>query len=258
MTFDPALLRMNSAIEEGTPWPRPQCPECFQGHLRFAEPVEVEDGLSKLYRDDDDWEPDWISGVFSAVASCENPECQKAAIAIGAYRVSYSRERPMHAYQGIDYSSFYTIRQIDPPLLLMRLPKSAPESVHDGVARASAVILADPGLAATALLLAVEQFLTSEGIPAAGPSGGFINADQRIKEWRKTGSGRDRIADLLLAVKWIGNAGTHHLSTLTTKEVLDGVEFLDEAFHALFVGPDVDARAKAVNDARGPVPSTEP
>lgn len=54
-------------------------------------------------------------------------------------------------------------------------------------------------------------------------------------------------------MKWIGNAGTHSLSTLTVAEVLKGVEILDEAFHAQFVGPDIDARAKAVNEARGPV-----
>ena len=36
------------------------------------------------------------------------------------------------------------------------------------------------------------------------------------------------------------------------KEVLDGVEILDEAFHRLFIGPDIDARAQAINTAKGP------
>ena len=34
-------------------------------------------------------------------------------------------------------------------------------------------------------------------------------------------------------------------------DVLDGVEFIDEAFHTLFVAPDVDARAQTINANKG-------
>lgn len=173
---------------------------------------------------------------------------------MGNYAVDLADQQTDQDFGGVRYSKYYTVKQVSPPPRLMRLPSTTPASVQDGVARAAAVLFADPGLAATALRLVVEQFLTSEGVPATRPNGGFVSADHRIKAWRDGSEDRSRVADLLLAVKWIGNAGTHSLSKLTVEEVLNGVEFLDEAFHALFVGPDVDARAKAVNAARGPIP----
>ena len=53
-------------------------------------------------------------------------------------------------------------------------------------------------------------------------------------------------------MKWLGNVGTHEDSDLTTAEVLDGAILLDEAFHRLYTGPDIDARAQTINTAEGP------
>ena len=71
-------------------------------------------------------------------------------------------------YQGIPYSSYYTVRHLHPPMLMMPIPKSAPDEVREGILRASRVLFADPGLAATALRATVERFLSSQGISATG------------------------------------------------------------------------------------------
>lgn len=118
--------------------------------------------------------------------------------------------------------------------------------------RASRVLFADPGLAATALRATVERFLSSEGISTTRSTGQFRNVHEHIKEWRDADSNRPSVADLLFAVKWLGNAGTHEDSDLTTIEVLDGARVLNEAFHRLFTGPDIDAHAQAINAAKGP------
>ena len=137
-------------------------------------------------------------------------------------------------------------------MLMMSIPKSAPDEVREGVLRASRVLFADPGLAATALRATVERFLTSEGISATRPTGQFRNAHERIKEWRDADPDRPAVADLFFAVKWLGNVGTHEDSDLTAMEVLDGARVLDEAFHRLFTGPDIDAQARTINAAKGP------
>ena len=63
---------------------------------------------------------------------------------------------------------------------------------------------------------------------------------------------RPAVADLFFAVKWLGKAGTHEDSDLTTIELLDGARVLDEAFHRLFTGPDIEAHAQIINAAKGP------
>ena len=73
-----------------------------------------------------------------------------------------------------------------------------------------------------------------------------------IQEWKSGDPSRPNVADLFFAVKWLGNAGTHEDSDLTTFEVLEGARVLDEAFHRLFTGPDIDAHARIINEAKGP------
>lgn len=125
--------------------------------------------------------------------------------------------------------------------------------MREGVRRASRVLFADPGLAATALRATVELFLTSESIAATRSNGQFRSAHERINEWRDADPSRPPVSDLLFAVKWLGNAGTHEDTNLLTIEVLDGARVLDEAFHRLFTGPDIDLYARTINEARGPV-----
>lgn len=251
MPVDPALSELARTIESGQPWPRPECPTCQTGYIRFSTPTEFEGHASASARNHPAFEPEWISGTYVVQGQCENPDCEQAVHVTGNYIVDFS-EKSKPDYPGPPYSSYYTITHLHPPLLIMPIPKSAPDEVREGVQRASRVLFADPGLAATALRATVERFLTHEGISATTPTGQFRNAHQRIQEWRDADPNRPPVADLFFAVKWLGNAGTHEDSDLTTIEVLDGARVLDEAFHRLFTGPDIDAHAQAINAARGP------
>lgn len=255
MSVDNALFALAETIESGQPWPRPQCPNCGSGHIRFEEPQEVESHESASERHHPAFEPEWIHGTYAVRGACENPQCRQTVHGSGDYRVDYAvKSAPDDPLQqgGIPYSSYYRVAHLHPPMLLMPIPKSAPEEVREGVLRASRVMFADPGLAATALRATVERFLTVAGIAPTGASGRFRNAHARIEEWRDADTSRTQVANLFFAVKWLGNAGTHEDSDLTTVEVLDGAKLLDEAFHRLFTGPDIDAQAQTINIARGP------
>lgn len=252
--MDPALFSLARPIEEGQSWPRPVCPKCRTGYIGFSTPTEDEGHDSASARDHPGFEPEWISGTFAVRGECENPDCRQAVHGTGDYAVDYSHKSNRHEfeYQGSSYSSYYTLRHLHPSVVIMSIPKSAPDDVREGVFRASRVLFADPGLAATALRATVERFLTSEGIAASRSNGQYRSAHQRIIEWKELDHERPAVADLFFAVKWLGNAGTHEDSNLTTMEVLDGARVLDEAFHRLFTGPDIDARARTINENRGP------
>ncbi|WP_436408502.1 DUF4145 domain-containing protein [Agromyces chitinivorans] len=149
-----------------------------------------------------------------------------------------------------EYSVYYAVEYFSPPLTLVLLPEGTPQEVCQAVERAARLLYLDPGLAATALRSSVEGYLTSQGVPRTSKSGGFLSLDKRLQDWRNATS-HEREADLLLAVKWIGNSGTHEAGELTARDVLDGVRFIDEAFHSLYIAPDVDANAQAVSARRG-------
>lgn len=253
MTIDPALEELARPIEAGRPWPRPACPNCQTGYIAFSAPAEHEGHGSASARNHPAFEPEWISGTFTILGQCENPECKQSMHGTGDYRVAYSKSSDYDEYDygGPPYSSYYTVNHLHPPIQILPTPRSAPEEVREGVSRASRVLFADPALAATALRATVERFLTSQGISAIRANGQFRPAHERIKEWGEADPKRPSVADLFFAVKWLGNAGTHEDAELTVMEVLDGARVLEEALHRLFTGPDIDEHARMINTAKG-------
>jgi len=254
MSVDQALFALAEEIESDQPWPRPRCPACGSGHIRFKEPKRFETHDSLEGRHHPGFEPEWVHGTFLARGQCENPNCRQAAQAAGEFRVAYARmSAPIHPdYEGRPpYSHYYRVAQIYPAPVLMQIPTGAPEEVGEGALRASRVLFADPGLAATALRGTVERFLTGEGVAATWPTGRFRSLEGRIKEWQEAQEDRGQVSELLFAVKWLGNTGTHEDSGLSVREVLEGASLLEEAFHRLYTGPDIDARARQITAAHG-------
>ena len=253
MTVDEALFALAEPVESDRPWPRPACPACQVGYVRFAKPDEYEDHASASAHGDPDWDPEWVSGTFTIKGQCENPGCQLIVHGTGDYQVAYAEKSVDEHSRYQTYASYYRLKHLHPPMLLMSIPKTAPDQMKEGVLGASRVLFTAANVAATALRATVESFMTTEGISPTRANGQFRPAHERIEEWGKVDAARQRVADLFLAVKWLGNAGTHEGANLTTKQVLDGAGLLDEAFHRLFTGPDVDARASLINSAKGPL-----
>jgi hypothetical protein len=250
MSVDAALSVLATEIESGRSWPRPSCPQCGTGYIGFETPATDESHESAQLHGHDFFDPDWIKGTFVVRGQCENSDCRLAVHGTGDFYVGMSGQQDFDS-NGPDYSEFYKLMHLHPAMQIMSIPKTAPDEVHEGVLRASRVLFADPGLAATALRATVERFLTTAGIPGT-TNGSFTPADIRIRQWAAQDPTRETTADLLLAVKWLGNAGTHEDADLTTTEVLQGASMLDEAFHRIYTGPDIDAHARNINAAKGP------
>lgn len=255
MSVHCAVAALAAPVESGRPWPRPLCPSCQTGYIGFSEPVEEVNHNCVVERDSPAFDPRWVSGTFTIHGQCENPMCRQVVHGAGDYHVDYWDQADCDESYGPCYSSYYTVKYLHPPILIMPVPQSAPDQVRDGILRASRVIFADPGLSATALRATVERFLTAEGICATRENGKFRSTQERIDEWAGSGPDRQPVAGLFSAVKWIGNAGTHEGAVLTTGEVLEGAGMLEEAFHRLFRGSGIEARAHTINTAKGPAPT---
>lgn len=261
MAVDGALLGLANSIESGAPWPRPRCPTCNSGHIRFAAPVEFESRASVSERAHPDFEPEWIRGTFVCHGGCENPECGQNVHATGNYYVGSASLTSFDAafdYEESSSSTYYDIAHIHPPILLMSIPASAPKTMREGILRASRVTFADPGLAAAALRAIVERFVKDFNTDSENRLASFASAQKMLDRWRKSDPSREPVAALLFAVKWLGNAGVHDDARLSTLDVLEGAQLLDEAFHRIYTGPDLDARAQTINANKGPYRSANP
>lgn len=221
-------------------WPTVPCPTCEVGNLRLDGSVEVTWASHVVTA------PDFpplaeveYSGTFTAHLRCDDAGCQEGAVVAGHAYVDEQWERPTEDR----YQTFLQVHFIEPALRLFHIPPAAPEHIRRAIESASIVMWASPSSAANRLRYAVEEVLDDQGVSKKGTTHG------RIERFGKQNQG---MASALMAVKWIGNEGSHQ-DVLTTGDVLDGSEILEHVVVALYGTGNtaIEARIKAVNDARG-------
>lgn len=244
------LQRFDEEIEQGMPWPRPHCRTCGEGYVSWEKPEAARNEQSMKDMDHLGWEPEWITGTMHVIGHCDNSECKQTVVGVGKFRVGYATADFGSEYEGIPYAEFYKLEYFNPPLPLLSLPEAVPQNVRNAIDRAAPIIFVDPSSAATVLRASIELFLTNWGIPAYDKKDRRINLHNRIELW-KTETGNQEVGEQLLAIKWIGNSGSHEGEPLSVRAVIDGLEFFEAAFNELIVAPELKARARAVNEAKG-------
>lgn len=227
-------------------WPDLACPACRQGALKLEGCTVIESAQSKRERDWVHWDPEWIRGVFHAELRCGRGRCGEVAVAVGTMSVDVVTDD-----RGWEYATFLKLQHVSPPLPLALLPDECPGSVKSALDAASAVLLVDPGAAAERLRLALDDLLTAQKVPRFTPGAGRqrLTTHQRIT---KLEASKPYLADVLEAVKWVGNQGAHE-RTLQVTDVLNAVELFAHALEILY---DERARrlartAKQINSKKG-------
>lgn len=221
-------------------WPTVPCPTCEVGNLQLDGGVRVTWASQVMTA------PDYpplaeveYSGMFTAHLRCDGGGCQEGAVVAGRAYVDEQYERPTEAR----YQTFLQVHFVEPALRLFHIPPATPGPIGRAIESASVVMWASPSSAANRLRYAVEEVLNDQRVPKRG------TAHRRIEWFGKSDNG---MADALMAVKWIGNEGSHQ-DVLTTSDVLDDAEILEHVVVALYGTGNaaIEAKIKAVNDAEG-------
>jgi hypothetical protein len=233
------------------------CPTCFSGHLTLNKKDMVKSETVESLREHkhEAWEPDWVRYVFSCTFKCSNPKCQEPIACTGVGRVNafeYEDEEFGWA-QSLDDN--FTPQYFQPSLVLLDIPVSCPEEVRGHLAQSFALFFADPGASLNCARAAVEAFLTDRGIKRFTVERGKrrpISLHKRIQALPV--KYRDFV-DLLLAAKWLGNAGSHDGEPPTGADVRIMYDLLEHVLSEVYdgKGKKLKAMAKRVNKKRGPV-----
>lgn len=238
-------------------WPRVGCPDCAVGSLAFSSVTHLLDQASsetdeRVRRRQA--APDELTGVFTGVLECDNAGCRRKAAMSGDWRYIWGDSERHGAVLYDDY----LVRFITPAPRLLLTPSKTPASVVQAVELASRLLWSSPDSAATQLRRAVEELLTSLG----------VNRTQLVAKKTSTRRTRRRldahsrigmlpakyanVGEALMAVKWIGNSGTHGTG-LSVHDVEDGAEFLQLALQRLYDVSEKDliSKAQKINVRKG-------
>ncbi|PKH42155.1 protein of unknown function [Nocardioides alpinus] len=236
-------------------WPKVSCPTCGEGGLDFVEKSittleDVESAAKQESYKQGLAGPEELSGTFHGHLICDNSSCRDAVAMAGDWGLWVNDG--MYPERG-SFGSVYRIRYLNPPLRLMNLPDKTPQKVQDCVQFASSVLWASPASAANQLRQAVEELLTARKVKrfVVNAHGKLktVPLDARIAIFAKT---HPAVAETLMAVKWIGNSGSHD-NDLSAEQVLTGAAILEAAVKGLYdkTESELKATVKAINKSKG-------
>lgn len=184
------------------------CPTCNGGYLKIKKDSLhfSQSSQSVAAQKDDGADPEWIDYRFTALFLCNNDRCKEAVVASGTGGV----EMTQTSWNDYEYIEFFYPKYIDPSPPFINVPKECPESVSKELARAFTSSWSEFSAAGNHLRAATERLLDhlKEAKTKIGRTGKrervalharIVSLGQRDKE----------ISDSLLAIKWLGNSGSH-------------------------------------------------
>lgn len=197
---------------------RKPCPTCNVGILNIPPDnriIQTETQKSKercSYGDNH-----YSDYLFSMHLICNS--CKDSAIVIG----SVSEENyPINEDNGIQ--KHVTPVAFYPAPTIIHIPESCPKSVTKLLLDSFGLYWTDVSACANKIRVAIEVLLNELNIPSNKP------LHSRLEEFKKVNHG---VASFLIAIKWIGNAGSH-FSGLTKEDALDAYEMLEFALEKLY------------------------
>jgi len=236
------------------PW---ACPHCKAGVLTMRpDDLRFEEFKKSISAHGmDDFFPDWVDYVFSAILRCNNPRCREivACCGKGGLEQEYTGYDE-DGYPDWDWIEYFIPHHFIPHLRLFDVPSKTPEVVTSEIEASFAVFFADPKAAANHVRSAIEQILNELKIKK------FTVKNKK----RRSLPLHFRIDTLpvkylsikqnLLAIKWLGNAGSHPGETLEKDDVLDAYEILEHLLDDLYNPKKVkiEKLVKAINKRKGP------
>lgn len=233
------------------------CPACRVGHLTLDKKslINQETAASLKEHSHDAWEPDWIRSVFACVFQCDNANCKEPVTCSGVGRVDHFEYEDEEYGWSQSTEEPLTPHYFHPSLVLMDIPEKCPEKVAGYLHESFALSFADPSAALNSARTAVEALMTALGIKRFAIVKGkqrSISLHQRIQLLPPK---YQEQKDLLLAVKWLGNAGSHDGDKATTADVSVTYDLLEHVLSEIYEGKGkkLKAMAKKVNKKKGPV-----
>lgn len=173
----------------------------------------------------------WVELRFVALLKCDNAKCKEPVVVGGSGRVE---ESPNEDLTRMDYEELFIPTYVFPPPRLIALPPDAPSPVVEELNQAFTASWNDYASAANRIRAAAEHLMDALKIPKTTVNSKgkreLLKLHSRID---KTKAKYPATHQSLLAVKWLGNAGSHS-TALTRDAVFDALDIFEAVLHELY------------------------
>ena len=233
-----------------------KCPTCEKGNLRIKKDTfhSVETSESRKVRGHQDWDPDWIEYSYSCLLICSNDACKEVVANSGKGIVDVDFDYDEDGNSKQIWTDFFLPKYFHSHLKLFSIPKSTPENVVEEINQSFDLFFCNPPSASNHIRIALENLLTFMKVKRHETRSGkklFLNLHKRID---LIPTKYQSLKDYCLAIKWLGNAGSHCDKKITLDDVLDAYEIMEEILKELFEKKheQIKKLVKTINKKKGP------
>lgn len=236
---------------------RPQwvCPTCKKGVLRIQKDTfnEKETFTSRRERASEEWDQQSTEYVYSCLFLCSNVACRDVIANSGVGFGEFDFVLDENDEATGEWSYIYRPKYFSPHLKIFQYPRNTPANVGEAIEKSFELFFSNPPSAANHIRVALENLLTHLKVKRFNVSKGrrlFINLHSRIELLPKSYS---ELKDLFLAIKWLGNAGSHSTKEITMDDCLDDYEIMEELLQKLYdtKGKYIKQLARMINKKKG-------
>lgn len=237
----------------GATAPHWRCPTCATGYFRLDKKSVLTsyDSDSESAKNEIWFDAEHVSQRFVAMLKCDNKQCRDSAVASGAGTVD---AQPDERMERLEYIDVLHPTYVNPSPPLIDIPKRCPDVVVDELRAAFVASWGDFPAAGNHIRAAVEHLLDALGVNKTngrkGAARRFLTLHTRIGNLK---AAHHAVRDELMAIKWLGNAGSH-IGGLTRESVFDALDIFEAVLHGLYLDHPkaIKQLVKMVNKRKGP------
>jgi hypothetical protein len=211
------------------------CPNCGRGRVALdsATLLIEEPKYSDSQRNEDYWEPDWVTERFSGRLRCSEQTCGEIVVVSGDTHLVETLDEEF----GWGFTTGIRPRAMFPAPPIISIPKDTPPVVKDRIDAAFGLFWFDFGASANSLRMSVEFLLDHLKVPRttmAKKTGKIVdlNLNGRIQYFEKNNPVH---GETFNALRVIGNLGSHG-SSLARDALLDAFEIYEDALSEIIDG----------------------
>lgn len=249
-------LKLPFSVSRTPDW---QCPTCGTGILKIrADTFRKDERRHSRDHSQDAWDPDWIQYIYSCLLTCTNEDCGETVCSAGIGSVDSCVFEDANGEIEQNYDDFFRPKFFEPHLELIPIPEKCPKSVCEPLRESFKLFFLSPSAASNSVRISIEELLTNLKIKRYNIIKGkrrLISLHQRIG---LIPAKHDALKDMFLAIKWLGNAGSHGAGAgsgeITIDDVMDSYELMEHILQEIYEPKTkkLMAIAKKVNKKKGP------
>jgi hypothetical protein len=222
-------------IFKDSKYPEILCPVCNKGQIipikeSFCHEETSDTSFDKA---NEDWSPEFIEFRFSMMLKCSYNKCQDIVVCIGTGHNEHDMENdPTFGWIDV-FTPIYTPKYFIPSLHLIHIKDRFPLELTKELKISFSHFFSDLSSCANKIRVCIEILMDCFCIKKTEiikRKRRKLSLHSRILEYKKT---NPEIAEYLLAIKWIGNPGSH-FDQLSIDDVLDAYDILDFSLNKLY------------------------